>query len=109
MRTAKRCAFKVLGQAMRSCALLPLQRAGSKPLPPVGSRAVHRRLLQLQQRLLWQLVGSCLEDEARGAALNSNFSYSLASSVLAAVASPSPSRPMAALRPLVLKHLAVSR
>lgn len=82
---------------------------GDKGAPPLklvrGSHAVHSRLQSLQHQLMWRTVSQCMEEEAQAGAATSNFTYSLALQVLAALSSPSASHQMSALRPLVLEHV----
>ncbi|KAJ9519828.1 hypothetical protein QJQ45_013517 [Haematococcus lacustris] len=67
----------------------------------LGVKAVHQLLLSCQQRLLWQLVGSALDRDARGAAsAGSNLSLSLAKKVVSTLAEAGlPHSPSSALHP----------
>ena len=70
---------------------------------------MHRQLMSLQHHLLWQMVATALEQEARKTSHVSNFTYSLAEKALEAIASPSSSLQLSALRALVLEHLTLCR
>ena len=75
----------------------------------VGGRAVHKQLLALQHQLLWRMVATTLESEARKSSGKTNFSFCLAEKVLEAVASNRSSLQLSAFRALILEHLTLCR